>query len=164
MYLSIHPCNNSNKWRKMSTSIRLNIHSCIGYCVSTYIHQNCNLVWFIRLSSSGCVPRLKQPCLQTRWKSVFVPRVEFAHFSLSHFFTSLTSCYGKNGQHCDSQNTSLQFLSQWQRATSRADGQPNSSPGKYQMLFKGSLVPLTSKWHKISQTHANPLTFQTSIC
>lgn len=67
-----------------------------------------------------------------------------ACFSLPHPFTSLTSCYGKTGPHCDSRNTSIQSLPQWRLATSRADRQPNSSPGRYQLLFKGSPVLVIS--------------------
>lgn len=59
----------------------------------------------------------------------------------------------KPGQHYDKwQIISLQSLSQWQLATSQATGQPNASRGKYQLIFKGRPVLLTSVWRETSQT------------
>lgn len=70
-----------------------------------------------------------------------------------HSFTSLTFCYRKEaGRHYDSQNINLQSLAQWGLATTRAYRQPKSSLGKYQLLFKGRPVLLTSVWHETSQT------------
>lgn len=49
-------------------------------------------------------------------------------------------------------------------ATSQADRQPNSSLGKYQLLFKVRRVLLTSNWRETSETYKSPSTFYPFLC